>query len=49
MKKIIQWYRSQSETTRAFIWIGIICIIGIIFRWDYIAGMVSKGFSHYSK
>lgn len=49
MKKVVQWYRSQSETTRAFIWIGIICIIGIIFRWDYIVGMVSKGFSHYSK
>ncbi len=49
MKKIVQWYRSQSDTTKAFIWLGIICIIGIIIRWDYIVQMASRGFSFYSK
>jgi len=49
MKRLIDWYKSQSDTTKAFIWVGLVCIIGIIFRWDYIVGMVTKGFNYYSK
>ena len=29
--------------------IGIICIIGIILRWDYVVEGVKKGFNFYSE
>ncbi|HOG41547.1 MAG TPA: hypothetical protein PK979_06680 [Bacteroidales bacterium] len=47
-KKIGDWYRAQSYTTKALIWIGIICIIGIAFRWQAIIEGVTKGFNFYS-
>jgi hypothetical protein len=47
-KKIKEWYSSQSDTVKAFIWIGVLLIIGIIIRWDYIIDHISKGFDFYS-
>ena len=49
MKKILDWYRSQSDTSKAFIWLSLISVIGVILRWDYDVEMISNGFSHYSK
>ncbi|NMB36700.1 MAG: hypothetical protein GX993_01500 [Bacteroidales bacterium] len=47
-KKIGNWYRAQSDTTKAFIWIGLICLIGIAFRWRAIIEGVAKGFNFFS-
>jgi hypothetical protein len=47
-KKIGNWYRAQSDTTKALIWLGIICLIGIAFRWNAIIEGVTKGFNFYS-
>lgn len=48
IKRVKEWYMAQNDTTKAFIWLGIILIIGIIFRWDYITERISKGFDFYS-
>lgn len=48
MKKIIDWYRKQSDTTKAMIWLGVIAVIGIILRWDYIMENAARGFNFYS-
>jgi len=48
MNKLKEWYKSQSETTKAFIWIALVCIIGIILRWDNIVEMATRGFNYYS-
>ena len=47
-KNLKDWYNRQSDTTKALIWIGLICIIGIILRWDAVVKGISKGFSFYS-
>ena len=47
-KKIKTWYDNQNETVKAFIWIGIICIIGIIIRWNAVVEGIKKGFEFYS-
>ncbi len=47
-KKIKEWYSRQNETTKAFVWIGLICILGIIIRWNAVVEGISKGFSFYS-
>lgn len=47
-KKIKEWYFRQNETTKAFVWIGLICILGIIIRWNAVVEGISKGFSFYS-
>ena len=49
LKKAVDWYKAQNDTVKAFIWIGLICIIGIILRWDAVVAGISKGFSFYSK
>ena len=28
-EKIKTWYKAQSDTTKAFIWIGLVALIGI--------------------
>lgn len=48
-KKAIEWYKAQNDTVKAFIIIGIICIIGIILRWDAVVAGITKGFQFYSK
>ena len=46
--KIKKWYNSQNDTVKAFIWIGIVCIIGIILRWDAVVKGIKKGFEFYN-
>lgn len=38
------WYSAQTPTTKGFIWIGLLLIIGIIIRWDYISREVVAAF-----
>ena len=47
-KKMMLWYRRQDDTVKAFVWIGFVCIIGIILRWDYVVRGIQKGFEYYS-
>lgn len=47
-RKIKEWYKAQSDTTKAFIWIGIIAAIGIVIRWDAVVEGAAKGFDFYS-
>ncbi len=42
--RIKDWYNSQPPTVKCFLWLGIILIIGIIIRWDYVVEGVSSGF-----
>ncbi len=42
--KLRNWYTAQTPTTKGFIWIGILLIIGIIIRWDYISEKVISSF-----
>lgn len=32
---------------KGLIIIGLICLIGIILRWDYVVGGIRKGFNYY--
>lgn len=43
-KKLKNWYSEQTSTTKGFIWIGLLLIIGIILRWDYISKEVVAAF-----
>lgn len=43
-----KWFSQQSDTTKAFILIIIILIIGIIIRWDYVIDNITKGFEYFS-
>ena len=44
-KKIATWYKRQTTTTQGLIWVGILLIIGIIIRWQYVIEGVVKGFN----
>ena len=48
MRKLVEWYKKQSDTTKALIWLGVVALIGIILRWDYIVESVTRGFEFYS-
>lgn len=47
--KIIDWYKKQSDTTKGFIIIAIICIIGIIIRWNTVVEDTGRGFEFFNK
>jgi predicted negative regulator of RcsB-dependent stress response len=47
-EKIKNWYKAQTDTTKALIWIGLIAIIGIIIRWDAVVAGIKHGFGYYS-
>ena len=47
-QKIKSWYAAQSDTTKAPLWIGIIAVIGIMFRWDAVVAGIQRGFHFYS-
>lgn len=47
-RKIKEWYSAQSDSVKAMLWIGIVCIAGIILRWDAVLEGVKKGFDFYS-
>ena len=46
--KIKTWYSKQTDTTKALLWIGLIAVIGIIFRWHAVVEGIRHGFSFYS-
>ncbi|MBR5249500.1 MAG: hypothetical protein IKV28_02800 [Bacteroidales bacterium] len=48
-QKLVTWYKEQSSTTQGMIWMGLLLIIGIIFRWDYILETVKQSFGFFSK
>ena len=43
-KKLSKWYSEQTPTAKGFLWIGLLLIIGIILRWDYISKEVVSAF-----
>lgn len=47
-RRIKDWYTAQNDTVKAFVWIGLICVVGIIIRWDAVVAGVTKGFRFYS-
>ncbi|MBQ3175148.1 MAG: hypothetical protein IJB58_04175 [Bacteroidales bacterium] len=47
-KKISDWFNNLSPTSQGMIVLGIILIIGIIIRWDYILDEVMRGFGFFS-
>ncbi len=47
-KRLKEWYSAQSDTTKGLIIVGLICIIGIIIRWDAVVGGIRHGFNFYS-
>ncbi len=46
--KIWNWYKSQSPTTKGLIIAGLILLIGIIIRWDYVMDGIRRGFNFYN-
>ncbi|MCF0163923.1 MAG: hypothetical protein HUJ92_01470 [Bacteroidales bacterium] len=46
--KLKNWYNAQTDTTKAMIWIGLITLVLIIIRWDYVIENIGKGFRFYS-
>ncbi|MBQ3382401.1 MAG: hypothetical protein IJG54_03620 [Bacteroidales bacterium] len=48
MKIIADWWKGLDPSMKALILIGIICLLGIILRWDYVCGGIKKGFNFYS-
>ncbi len=46
--KLVKDFEELSPTAKGFIIVGIILIIGIIFRWDYICSEVARGFNFFS-
>ena len=46
--KIKTWYKAQSDTTKAFIWIGLVALIGILIRWDAVVAGIRPGFGFYA-
>lgn len=47
-RKIKDWYSGQSDTVKAFIWVGLICVVGIALRWKAVLAGIAKGFEFYS-
>lgn len=43
-RKFREWYSAQTPTAKGFMIIGILLIIGIIIRWDYISARVLASF-----
>lgn len=48
-KKLKAWYGRQTPTTKAFLWIGLVCIVGIIIRWKAVVAGITKGFQFYAQ
>ena len=47
MKKTIMWWKGLDHSMKALILIGLICLIGIIVRWDHVMDGIKKGFNFY--
>lgn len=46
-KRFKEWYSNQTPTTKGFLIIGVLLIIGIIIRWDYISNAVLQSFGFF--
>lgn len=46
--KFVVAFKSLTPTSQGLILLGILLIIGIIIRWDYIISEVIRGFGFYS-
>jgi hypothetical protein len=44
-----RWYRNQSHTAKAFVWIVLILVIALVVRWHYIVSEASRGFQYLKK
>lgn len=47
MKIIAEWWKKLDPSMKGLIIIGLICLIGIILRWEYVLGGIKKGFIFY--
>ena len=47
-QRIKTWYAAQNDTTKAFVWIGLVALIGILIRWNAVVEGIKHGFSFYS-
>jgi hypothetical protein len=47
--KIKNWYNGQSQTTKAFIWVAVLLIIGIVLRWNHIIDNIISGFNFFKQ
>lgn len=47
-QRIKTWYAAQTDTTKALLWIGLVALIGILFRWDAVIAGIKHGFHFYS-
>ncbi len=47
-KGVIKWLKNLSPTSKGFIIIIILLIIGIIIRWNHIIKDVVRGFNYFS-
>lgn len=47
-ERFSKWYKEQSSTTKCFLWMILLLILGIILRWDYISENLIKGFSFFN-
>lgn len=46
--KISNWWKKQSDSTKALLLIGTVALIGIILRWNTIVEQAQRGFEFYS-
>lgn len=47
MSKLKDKWEAQSESLKVLIIIGLISVIGIIWRWKYIVYAIAKSFGRY--
>ena len=48
IKKIVEGFNNLTPTAQGMIILGILLVIGIIIRWDYIVGEIGRGFNFFS-
>jgi hypothetical protein len=48
-RKIVEWYKRQTDFTKVSIWLILALVIGIVIRWNYIIGGASRGFDFLKK
>ncbi|MBO7278922.1 MAG: hypothetical protein J6U70_04895 [Bacteroidales bacterium] len=49
IKKLVTWYKEQTPTTQGMIWMGLLLIVGILLRWDYIFETIKRSFGFFSE
>ena len=47
IKKLIERFKNLTPTAQGLIILGIILVIGIIFRWEYIVSEIARGFNFF--